>query len=276
MRNKIVIITGSSSGLGKAIAKEMANAGAKVVLNGRNEKKLIDTYNEFLNQNFEVIAVSGDVSNPNDCEKIIQTTLEHYKQIDVLINNAGVSMQGTLEEVNIDVFKKVIDVNYLGSVFMTKAALKLLKETKGSILFVSSVAGLGGIPNFSAYSASKMALTALTESLNIELNDAGVHVGIVYLGFVKNDPNKVIFNSDGQIIPQPNRGVFNAIDSEVVALKIRQIIEKRAFKVVFSPVGKIYNLLHKISPSLLLFIIRRLDKKKKKKKKNVDFCSSSP
>ncbi len=264
MRNKIVIITGSSSGLGKAIAKEMANAGAKVVLNGRNEKKLIDTYNEFLNQNFEVIAVSGDVSNPNDCEKIIQTTLEHYKQIDVLINNAGVSMQGTLEEVNIDVFKKVIDVNYLGSVFMTKAALKLLKETKGSILFVSSVAGLGGIPNFSAYSASKMALTALTESLNIELNDAGVHVGIVYLGFVKNDPNKVIFNSDGQIIPQPNRGVFNAIDSEVVALKIRQIIEKRAFKVVFSPVGKIYNLLHKISPSLLLFIIRRLYKKHKK------------
>ncbi len=258
---KIILITGSSMGIGKAMAREMARQGARLVLNGRNESRLQKSLTELRNSGAEAIAVSGDVSNVKDCKKMIETAIEHYGQLDVLINNAGISMEGKVEELNPEVFKKVIDVNFLGSVYPTQQALPYLRQSKGSVIFIGSAAGIRGLPNYAAYSASKMALTALVESLKIELHDAGVHVGLAYVGFTENDPDKSIYNKDGQLVPQPQRSFIKAEPPQKVARRVIRMIEGRRFKQVFTPIGKLNAILNKWIPGLVELILRRNYKK---------------
>ena len=114
---KVAVITGSSMGIGKALAIEMAQRGARVVLNGRDKTRLDETHQMLLDNGYDVTAISGDVSNFNDCEKLIEHTLKSYGKIDYLINNAGLSAEGEIEKMQPDLFKKIIDVNYLGSIF---------------------------------------------------------------------------------------------------------------------------------------------------------------
>lgn len=257
MRNKTIIITGSSIGIGRTMARRMAQLGAKIVLNARNPERLEKTRAELSAEGFEVLAVAGDVSNYEDCKRLVEKTVEAFGQIDVLINNAGLSMEGEVSELHPDVFRKVMEVNYLGSVYPTQVALPYLKKTKGSVIFIGSAAGIRGIPGFAVYSSSKMALTALAESMQIELHHTGVHVGLAYVGFTQNDPEKTIFDKDGKVIAQPKRDFIKAESPEKVAKRIIQMIEKRQFKRVFTVLGKLNSFMNRYFPALVTGILRR-------------------
>lgn len=257
LHNKSILITGSSMGIGKAMAYQMCEQGAKVILNARNEQRLNRTYEEMKSKGYEVTAVAGDVSEMEDCQRIIKHAIDQFGQLDAVVNNAGISMEGTVEELEPKVFQKLMDVNILGSIYPTKAALPYLKKTKGSIIFIGSAAGIRGIPNHSAYSASKMALTALAESMKIELKQSDVHVGIAYVGFTQNDPEKTIYDKDGNIIPQPSRAFIKAEPPEKVAQRVINMILKRKFKEVFTPLGKLNAFMNRFFPFVVEPILSR-------------------
>ena len=202
-----ILITGSTDGLGKLAALKLANEGHTIYVHGRNTDKLSKVIAEIKSSsnNENVKGFVADFSDLEAVKKMAQEVNETVSSLDVLINNAGISTEGEIGELDDDVFRKVMEVNYLGSVYPTQAALPFLRKTKGSVIFVSSVAGIRGIPGYSVYSSSKMALTALAESLKIEEKQRGVHVGIAYVGFTENDKQKTIYNSKGEIIPQPAR-----------------------------------------------------------------------
>lgn len=254
--DKVVLITGSSIGIGRGLATEIGKRGGKIVLNARNAERLLKTCDELRHQGITTTAYAGDISDYDECAKIVAHAIKEYGKLDVLINNAGISTQASLEEISPELFRKVVDINYMGAVSMTKLAIPYLKMTKGSVLFLGSVAGIHGLGNFSAYSSTKMALTALTESLSKEMHRHGVHVGIAYVGFTQNDPEKTMYDKDGMLIPQPPRS-FRQEPINVVALRLMKMIEKRKLKSVFTPLGKLNSFLNRISPCLVHYILQR-------------------
>ena len=257
MKDKVIIITGSSIGIGRKMAELLTAQGAKIVLNARNENRLLEVAATFEKNGHDVLAVVGDVSKPEDCKNIVMKAIEKYGQLDGLINNAGISTEGEVGSLDDDVFRKVMEVNYLGSVYPTQAALPFLRKTKGSVIFVSSVAGIRGIPGYAVYSSSKMALTALAESLKIEEQPRGVHVGIAYVGFTENDAQKTIYNSEGKIVPQPARPGMKIEPVEVVAGRIINMIKQRQFKNVFTLLGKLNNMVNKLFPFIGDFVLSK-------------------
>lgn len=249
--NKVAIITGSSQGIGKALAWAMLRRGIKVVLNGRNPQKLENARQFFSEKGHEVLAVQGDVSKVEDCENLIQKAVAHFGRLDILVNNAGIATEGKIMDTRPEVFRKGVEVNYLGSVFPTQLALPHLLKNKGSVLFISSLAAIHGLPNFSIYSCSKMTLKGLADALKIELRGTGVHVGIAYVGFTENDPKKTIVNADGQTEILPKRKGVKTEPAEKVAARLLRMIEKRTFKKTFTPMGKLLVLLERLSPALV-------------------------
>lgn len=260
-KDQVVVITGSSLGIGKTMARLAAQNGAKVIINARNESRLLQTLEIFQSEGLSIFGISGDVSNSEDVQKLLQFTLNKFGKVDVLINNAGISHESDFEVLSPEVFKKVVDVNILGSVYPTHIFLPEIKKSKGSIVFVGSVAGIHGLGKYSAYCASKMALTALAESLQIELKSSGIHIGIAYLGLTENDPKKSIYASDGSTLPQPKRKVKQQPVSQV-AQEILNMAEFRTKKKVISSLGKITHILNRISPTLVHQILERIYNKK--------------
>jgi short-subunit dehydrogenase len=251
MQGKVAIITGSSAGIGKALAIALGERGAGIVLNGRNEQKLESTRGALAEQGLRVVAVPGDVSNYEDCRRLVRRAVDHFGKIDILINNAGLAMEGEVEHLHPDTLKKIVEVNFLGAAYITQLAIPHIRATQGNILFISSLAGIHGLPGFSAYSASKMALSALAESLKIELNGTGVHVGVAYVGFTENDPNKTIYRADGQLETLPRRQNVKVTPVEKVARRLIRKLERRRHKSIFSSLGKILFFTKRLSPALV-------------------------
>ena len=151
MKNKVVIITGSGGGIGKATAIAFCQKGASVMLNGRNAEKLAQTERELRAMGFSVSSFAADVTDYNDCQALVKKTLDTFGRLDVLVTNASLSMRARFDEMSPETFKKVMDSNIYGSTMPAKAALDAITETKGSIVFIGSVAGLYGMPSASAY-----------------------------------------------------------------------------------------------------------------------------
>lgn len=254
-KDKVVIITGSSRGIGHSLAMEIGKRGGKVVINARNKSQLDKAHVNMKTEKIDISACPGDISKYYDCIKIIEHTIKIYGKLDVLVNNAGITAIATLEEIKPDVFKQIMDVNFLGSVYMTQAALPYIRQTEGSVLFVGSLAGIHGIGNYSAYCSSKMALTALVESLRMEMHQTGVHIGLAYVGFTENNPEKTFLNKDGRLIPEPARIRIKPESVEKVALQLMRMIERRKSKSVFTLLGKINDILNRISPFMVHRII---------------------
>ena len=164
---KVAVITGSSRGIGKAIAIALAKEGAAIVLNGRNEDRLAEAKQAILAIHEHVITVCGDVSTVSEGQRLIDETIKAFGRIDILVNNVGVSMRGKVAELNPEVFQTVFESNVYGTVNPTIPAIPYLRKTKGSIVFISSLAGIRGLPGLSAYCSSKMALRAIAESIRI-------------------------------------------------------------------------------------------------------------
>jgi short-subunit dehydrogenase len=260
-QDKVAVITGSSRGIGKAIAIELALNGASIVLNGRDKVRLLEAENEIKKIHEKVISICCDVSSIEGGQFLINESVKTFGGIDILINNIGVSMRGNLADLNPEVFKTIFESNVLSAVNPTIPAIKYLRQKKGSLIFISSLAGIRGLPFLSAYSSSKMALRAIAESIRIEEKQNDLHVGLIYVGYTENDPGKETIAADGSKIllnPRKGKGVQT---KESVAKAVIKNISKRKFISVLTTIGKLNAFLQPRFPLLVENIISRNLKK---------------
>ena len=261
---KIVVITGSSMGIGKSMALSLARQKAKIVINARSIDKLIATENEMKALGFDVLAVAGDVTLEEDCKRLIETRIAHFGTIDILINNAGVSMRGAVEDLSPQVIATVFNSNAVASYVLTKIAMPYIKKNKGSVVFISSLAALRGLPYLSVYSSAKMALKGLAQSLRIEHVNDGIHIGLIYIGITKIDKGKTTLGSNGTLIDLEQRDGLLANTANYVAEKIVRNIALRKRTTVVSVTGKFYYFLVSVFPFLIELILNHSQKRLKK------------
>ena len=200
---------------------------------------------------YEILTVRADVSNEEDCQNLISETINKYKVIDVLINNAGISMRATLEEMDLSVMKKVMDINFFGTVFCTKYALPFILKSKGSIVGVSSIAGFKGLPARTAYSASKFAMQGFLESLRIENLKKGLHVLIACPGFTASNIRNTALSKDGEVQRESPRDESKMMTAEKVAEYIYKAVINRQNSLVLTINGKLTVFLNKLIPSVI-------------------------
>ena len=194
----VTVITGASSGIGHELAYQMAEQGAWLVLAARNEGALEETAQICRQRGGRAITVPTDVTDQDQCQRLIQQAVEEYGRIDTLVNNAGITMWALFEEIHdLDLFHKIMRVNYFGTVYCTHYALPYLKETRGRIVAVASLAALNGIPTRSAYAASKHASKGFMDTLRIELAGSGISVTISYPDFVATGMRERALKADG-------------------------------------------------------------------------------
>jgi short-subunit dehydrogenase len=251
LKNHTVVITGASSGIGLACAREFTSRGCQVVLAARNLEKLSLLEEELSSEGADVLIVKTDVSSENDCRQLIEKTLERFGKIDVLINNAGLSMRALFIDTDLQVLKTLMNVNFWGTVYCTKYALPHLLKSKGSVAGVSSIAGIHGLPARTGYSASKFAMHGFLESLRIENLKAGLHVMIVAPGFTRSNIRKLALVGDGRAQGESPRNEERMMSAEQVAFYIAKGIEKRKRTVILTAQGKTVALLKKFAPALL-------------------------
>lgn len=251
LKNKVVVITGASSGIGMACAREFAHRGSHVVIAARNLDGLKALEGELKNQGVQILTVPTDVSREEDCRKLISETVEKFGRIDILINNAGLSMRALFADADLSVLKRLMDVNFWGTVYCTKYALPYLLETKGSVAGVSSIAGIHGLPGRTGYSASKFAMHGFLETLRIENLKKGLHVMIVAPGFTQSNIRKTALSAEGAAQSESPRDEEKMMSAEEVAWHIANGLEKRKRLVVLTFQGKMVSFLKRFAPALL-------------------------
>lgn len=252
---KVAVITGSSRGIGKAIALELAKNGASIVLNGRNQQRLDEAKAEIETIHMNVITVCCDVSRVEESNRLIREAVAAFGRIDVLVNNVGVSMRGKVADLNPEVFKTVFESNVYGTVNPTIPAIPHLRKTKGNIIFISSLAGIRGLPSLSAYCSSKMALRAIAESIRIEEKQHKIHVGLIYVGITEIEHNKETIAQDGSMKVLKDRDKGKVQSTEYVAHAVLKNMKKRKFITTLTNIGKVNKFLQPRFPMLVEQII---------------------
>ncbi|MBT8220157.1 MAG: SDR family NAD(P)-dependent oxidoreductase [Bacteroidia bacterium] len=260
-KNKVALITGSSIGIGKAIAMELGSHGIKVVINGRQKGKLIEAYEELRALDYDVLAIAADIRYANQCEILIEKTIEKFGRLDIVVNNAAVSSRGSVEEAAVSNIEVLMDTNFSGSAYISKYAIPHLKKTKGHLIFINSVGGMRGMPYNMAYTSSKMAQAALAEALLLELHEDQVHVGIAYVGFTENDTRKTILDVDGAWIFLPKRNNIRLMKPASVAKNVFRMMRKRNFKIILTPLGHFTNLMTRHFPRFTNWLVHWTSKK---------------
>ena len=251
MKNKLVIVTGASSGIGKACAIEFAQKGANVVLVARSQSKLEELAVQISSYGVQVLSVVADVSREEDCKKMVEKALLKFGKIDVLVNNAGISMRASFSDIDVSVLKKVMDVNFWGTVYCTRYALASIIENKGSVVGVSSIAGYKGLPGRTGYSSSKFAMHGFLESLRLENLSHGLHVLIACPGFTASNIRNTALTGDGTSQGETPRDEQKMMQPEEVAAYIVNAVIKRKDRLTLTFNGKLTVLLNKFFPKLI-------------------------
>ena len=252
-KDKVVIVTGASSGIGLASVYKFADLGAKVVLAARSIDKLENIVAEF-NQKFsthgstaqwfngstvqQFLCIKTDVTKEEDCKNLIEKTVEKFGKIDVLVNNAGISMRAVFKDLDLKVMHSLMDTNFWGTVYCTKYALPYLLESKGTVVGVISTAGYVGLPARTAYSASKFAVRGFLETLRIEHLYDGLHVMIFAPGFTASNIRNVALTADGSPQGETPRKEEKMMSAERVARILARGIARRRTQMVLTPLGK--------------------------------------
>ncbi len=245
--NKVVVITGGSDGIGKALVDAFLLLGAKVATCGRNYDKLYQLQTAHSGKALFIHA--ADVSKEQDCALFIEKVVANFSTIDILINNAGVSMRSLLKDVDFEALRKVMDINFWGTVYCTKFALPYITANKGTIVGVSSIAGYRGLPGRSGYSASKFAVNGWLEAVRTELLDSGVNVMWVCPGFTSSNIRFAALNNKGQSHGETPMDEGKMMTSEECAEHIIIAIEKRKRTIVLTSKGKQTVFMNKFFPS---------------------------
>jgi short-subunit dehydrogenase len=257
-KDKVVVITGASSGIGRELAYQFTEQGAWLSLAARNEERLAAIAKECQTRGGKAIAIITDVSDQVQCAQLIQRTVEHYDRIDMLVNNAGITMWANFEDVrDISLYEQIMRVNYLGSVYCTYYALPFLKKTKGQIIGISSLAGKNGLPKRSGYAASKHAMVGFFDSLRIELEEHGISVTIIYPDFVATESHKKAFGADGNPIGKSPLRESEVMSAERCAQLIIQAAASRKRELMMTRRGKVGVWVKLIAPSLVDSIAKK-------------------
>jgi short-subunit dehydrogenase len=252
------IITGASMGIGRALALQLAGKGAWLTLAARNEAKLDETAALCRERGGRAEVVRTDVAVRQQCEHLIQKCVSAYGRIDTLINNAGITLIAPFEEVtDISLYEKVMQVNFLGAVYCTYYALPHLKETRGRLAAINSLAGLTGVPSRSAYSASKFALNGFFDTLRIEQQDNGVSVTMIYPGFTNTEIRRVGFRGDGQRLTHDPIKKSKTMTPEECARRIIVAVERRKRQVIMTSRAKVGKWLKIIAPETIDRLAKR-------------------
>jgi short-subunit dehydrogenase len=252
---KVFIVTGASQGIGKELARQLLLESASVIITGRNLNRLEHTSQKFAPLG-KVAFVQADMGKWEDCEKVVDMAIQRFGRLDGLIHNAGISAVGKVADLSPNVIDEIIDTNLRGIVYLTKLALPAIRQSKGSILFIGSLAGMHGLPDYSLYSLTKMSLTAFAQSLHIEEARNGVFVGIAQIGFTKNEEHKYTLNAKGEAIsiPERNRLLINTREETATNI-LRQIVNKR-FLGIHCKLGYVNSFLVRFFPKTFLRILK--------------------
>lgn len=251
LQDKVVIVTGASSGIGKACTEVFAEKKAKVVFCARRIERLKEIETSLNLKGYDASAFQVDVTKEEECKHLIDFTLEKYGKIDILINNAGISMRALFKDVDLVVMKKLMDVNFWGTVFCTKFALTHILKNKGSVVGVTSIAGFHGLPGRSGYSASKFAMHGFLETLRIEHLKSGLHVLIAAPGFTESEIRKLALMANGEHQGNTPLNEHKLMSAKTVANSIFKGVIKRKRNIILSFEGKFSVLLQRIIPKSL-------------------------
>ena len=246
--NKVVAVTGGTDGIGRALVESFLKLGAKVATCSRTEEKLNQLQKQLSHKN--LVTIVADVSKEEECKNFIDNTINEFGKIDILINNAGISMRAEFKETNLSTLKKVMDINFWGSVFCTKFALDSIIKNKGTIVGVSSIAGYRGLPGRSGYSASKFALNGWLEALRTELIDDGVNVMWVCPGFTQSNIRNVALNAQSASHGESPIDESGLMTADECARHIIKAIKNRKRTLVLTLRGKQTVFMNKFFPSL--------------------------
>jgi dehydrogenase/reductase SDR family member 7B len=247
MKDKVIIITGASSGIGKALAHECARQGARLVLASRTGTSDPDLQK----MPGSVLFVPADVTRESDCESLILKAVEKFGRIDVLICNAGISMRALFIDLDLDVIRRLMDTNFWGTVYCAKYALPYLLQSHGSLVGISSVAGYKGLPGRTGYSASKFAMQGFLEVLRIENLKKGLHVLIACPGFTASNIRNVALSKDGTAQGETPLDESKLMPAEEVARQIVMAIKKKKDRIILTTQGKMTVLLNKFFPKFM-------------------------
>lgn len=252
LTDKVVVVTGASSGIGRACAIDMVKAGAKVVLASRNEIELCAVADSVDPSGRRTLVVSTDVTDEEQCKRLVTETLAYFGRLDVLVNNAGLSMRASFSDVDTDVLKRLMDVNFWGTVYCTKAALPHLLQVGGTIVGITSVAAHIGLPGRTGYSASKFAMRGFLETIRNEYLHSGLRVFILAPGFTSSNVRIAALTANGTPQGSSPRDENGMMSAGMVAKAIRKGVQKQQrFKVLTFVNGKLALFLNKWWPTLV-------------------------
>ena len=251
MKHKVVVITGGSSGIGKALAEHFGIRGSKIVITGRKKEALDRAVMDLKKKRIKVLPIVSDVSKEADNEKMAEQVIEHFGKIDILINNAGISMRALFEEVDLEVVKKVMDINFYGSLYATKYCLPEIIRNKGTVVGISSIAGYRGLPARIGYSASKFALQGFLEVLRTEMMYRGVNVLTACPGFTTSNIRRSALAADGSQQGESPRNEANMMSAEECAEYIYNAVKRRKKILILTNMGKFTVLMNKFFPVLM-------------------------
>lgn len=247
-KDKVVVVTGGTDGIGRALVDLLMEYGARVATCGRSQDKLYSMQMEYTGRTLHTLV--ADVSRQEDCDRFIKSTIEMFGTIDILINNAGISMRALVEEMDVSVIERLMNVNFYGAVYCSKLALPEIIRNKGTIVGVSSIAGYRGLPGRSGYSASKFALQGWLESLRTELMDVGVNVMWVCPGFTASNIRFAALNKNGSSQGETPMDEGKMMTAEKCARHILTSIEKKKRTLILTFTGKRAVFLNRFFPSL--------------------------
>jgi len=244
---KVAIITGGSSGIGKSLVLKYAKEGYAVVFTGRNRER-IDQVKKELGTN-EHLALALDAASPEDNQKMVDETIKKYGRLDVLVCNAGISMRALFEDTRLEVFKKLMDTNFYGSIYATKSALPFLFESKGTTIAISSIIGKRSTPARSAYASSKFAIQGFYETLRMEVKNRGVHVLVVCPGFTSSNIRNTALTGDGKVQGESPRNEKRMMSAEEVADRAYKAALNKKRDLVLTQDGRLAIFFNKFVPS---------------------------
>jgi short-subunit dehydrogenase len=247
-KNKVALVTGGSDGIGKALVELLLHSGAKVSTCGRSREKFKQLEENY--SGYPLLIETADVSREEDCKRLVDATVAAFGTIDLLINNAGISMRALVLDTELDTIRKVMDINFWGTVYCTKHALPYIIRQKGVVTGISSIAGYRGLPGRSGYSASKFAVQGWLEALRTEMLPAGVHVMWVCPGFTTSNIRNVALNSEAKPQGETPMDEGAMMPASECALHILKAVEKRKRTLVLTFTGKRTVFMQKFFPAL--------------------------
>ncbi len=250
MQHKVVLITGASSGIGRALAFAFGHEGASIVICARQPEALNTVSQELQQAGIDNLALTADVSVEADVKALIDQAVAHYGRLDILVNNAGITMRSLVVDADPAVFRKVMDINFMGTVYATRYALPHILKTKGSVVGISSIAGYRGLPVRAGYSASKFAMNGFLEALRTEMRHTGVHVLTACPGFTTSNIRVAALDASGQVAGETVRDESSMMSAEECAQHILKAVKKRKRELILTSQGKLTVFLNKWLPAL--------------------------